>query len=97
MVDDAEFKKRVGEIRFNIRATMQHIQMQYDVFRLVTETCDVHIANDRYDDCLIAMDSVIKESSKFIRYNTDLIDEMNELRKLVYAKTRENIKTVKKP
>jgi hypothetical protein len=97
MANDEEFKKQVGEIRFNIRATMQHIQFQYDIFKQALETCEVHVAESKYEDCLVAVDSTIRESTKFIRYNTDLIEEMNELRKLVYQKTRANIGKLKKP
>jgi hypothetical protein len=32
MSDDEEFKKLLAEIRYNLRSTMQHVQMQFDVF-----------------------------------------------------------------
>jgi hypothetical protein len=89
MSDDEEFKKQLADTRFNIRASMRHIQLHFDMLKQTMEACDAHIAKGHYGECAEAIDQVISVSSKFIRYDAELITEINDLRRLIRSNKME--------
>jgi len=87
-MDDGEekFKRQLYEARYNIKETMQRVQLQFDIMKNAVDACAVIDVDTEYDECTKAVDAGIKESVKFIEFNVKLVRLMSELRQLIYSK-----------
>lgn len=80
-----DFKKQLADIKHDIRDSMQHVQLQFEVLKNAVDTCQVDTIEMKYGDCAEAVDNAIMESTKFIEFNVKLVKQMSGLRKLVHS------------
>ena len=84
--EDAPDDRALYELTYNIRETMQAVQLQFDVIKDAIDKCGSIDLNTDYIACIGAVNVAHKELLRFMELNIRLAKRVDELRNAVCTK-----------
>ena len=85
MADESEVGSELHEIMYNLRSTMQIIQLQFDIMKKAVDNCG-SIDGSPYIECIGAVNIAHNEILKFMELNIKLVKLIDELRNKVCSR-----------
>ncbi len=85
MADDSPEGNKFQETLYNIRSTMQIIQLQFDIMKKAVDNCGSFDGRP-YIECIGAVNVAHNETLKFMELNFKLVKLIEGLRDEVYAR-----------
>ncbi len=86
MADGGETGSELREIMYDLRSTMQIIQLQFDIMKKAVDNCG-NIDGSPYIECIGAVNIAHNETLKFMELNIKLVKLINDLKdKVCYRK-----------